>query len=148
MNDQWRLFESRVKSDTLRMGHAITQIPSEILQTKGRKVRKKTDCDFAFGCDGKSGFLDAKSCGGVKFYFTVHHTFSPEKIHQFNFLMECWARGSAAGYLVWLYNQKQIIWAPIGVVAKLRYDTGFGAETPGVRSQPDDVPIDLSKLAW
>lgn len=148
--DLWRQFEHRIKNETRAMGGAITHIPSHIQQTRGKKVRMKTDCDFAFGIDGRAGFLDAKSCAGKRFYFSDHKTFNDEKIHQYTFLMQAFATGSQAGYLVWLYDKRLILWAPIGVVAglKVNNELGFDETTTGVRMQKDDEPINLRKLIW
>ncbi len=131
-------------------GFAITHIPSHLQQTKGRTVRIKTDCDFAAGIDGKAVFLDAKSCAGKMFYFSDHKTFNEDKLHQIRFLAEAMAKGNRAGFLVWLYDKRLILWADVDLVCdvKAKGGKGFDETTPGIRLQKDDEPINLRKLIW
>lgn len=150
MRELWRQFEGRIKEQLNMMGVVVTHIPSHILQTKRKMIRLKTDCDFAAAVDGKAIFFDAKSCAGNKFYFSEHKTFEKEKKHQFDFLTTAKARGSEAGYLIWLYDKRLILWVPIDVVfsVHMRGEKGIDESTPGVKMQSDSEVIDLSRLLW
>lgn len=150
MQDLWRMFEGRIKDETMVTDTVITHIPSHAEKTKRGYVRKKTDCDFALASMGRAAFLDAKSCNGSKFYFSEHHTFELKKIHQYRFLIEARAKGSKAGYLIWLYDKGLILWVPVSIVAKAEVEGGkfIDETTPGITIQKDDQPINLKKLIW
>jgi penicillin-binding protein-related factor A (putative recombinase) len=145
----WRQFEKRCKEDLQLGGHAVTHVPSHLQQTKYGSVRKKTDCDFAAGINGRAVFFDAKVCGEARFNIKSL-ILRPDKIHQYWFLIGAVEKGSVGGYLIWFYDKKKIVWLPAENIHRLTQDSekSIGIDSPEVRTQDDDKPIRLDQLIW
>lgn len=144
-SEYWKSFEKRVLHDLNLQRVAVTQIPSHMQQVKSRTFRKKTDCDFAAGPDGRAVFFDAKVCAESTFNYKSL-VFRNEKIHQYRFLISCVERGCEAGYLIWFYNEHKIVWLPIENIRP--EDTSIKTDSPLVKTQDDGEPINLTRLIW
>lgn len=142
----WRQFEKRIGQElNLQRNTVVAQIPSHMNQSKGRVFRKKTDCDFAAGVDGRAVYFDAKVCAEPR--FNANSLILREsKIHQYRFLKSALEKGSIGGYLIWFYGQRKIVWLPVEMVDNI--NRSFAWDDARMRSQDDDKPIDLKALIW
>jgi hypothetical protein len=151
--DYWKQFENRIYKESWARGIFVSQIPTgcRIVYRGGRKSIQlvTTDFDFAAGVSGRAMFFDAKADAGKNFNFKSHVS-RPSKHHQMLKLLSAHDMGSAAGYLIWFYNLKQITWAPIRTVHLMIRDgaKSLNPDTPGVRSQEDWLALDIGKLAF
>ncbi len=134
-----------MKEDLIAYGAAITHIPSHMEKgAKGGVFRKKTDCDFAAGIKGQAYFFDAKVCAEPQ--FNVKSLILREsKVHQYQFLLSSFDRGSITGYLIWFYNERKIAWLPIENVDKV--GASFTWENLLIGSQEDSTMINLERLS-
>lgn len=151
----WKQFEDRIMKESWARNIFVSQIPTGCrpIFSGGRRrlrlVMVKTDFDFCAGCQGLAVFFDAKAQGKRTFNFRTHVN-RDKTLHQYRKLLAANSMNNAAGYLIWFYELKKIVWAPISVVYELEQAgvKSLTPDTPGVRSQDDFIVIDLTKLVF
>jgi penicillin-binding protein-related factor A (putative recombinase) len=144
----WKSFESRIKIESQMQGITCIKVPEAIMVAKGRTFRRKTEFDYCAGIDGVAAFFDAKSSG--RDLYIDHYILEEGKIHQFSALCSAGENLNIAGYLIYFYQEFQIVWANIALVKGLA-EAGvkkISVETPGLKKQMDNVPINLRTLLW
>ncbi len=146
---EWKDFEKRVKLHSELQGITCIKIPELMVSVRGKSFRRPTEFDYCAGIDGISAFFDCKATAQSCFYFTTFVT-SPGKLHQFNALQRASENLNIAGYLIYFYELKTVVWADISLVKSL-IESGSKAitvDTPGISKQSDEEPINLRNLLW
>lgn len=143
----WKAFEMRVKRESLIQGTPIVKVPENIQFFHGKLIYRKTEFDFAASIDGVAAFFDCKCMGGSVFNFKSY-VLRDKKIHQWDNLKFCHENSSIAGYLIYFYEHQTSAWAGVETVkaAMDRGDKALTLESPGLKLQPDSVPISLRAL--
>lgn len=145
----WRSFEARVKQESELQGITCVKVPEHMGMGGGRIFRKKTEFDYCAGIDGIAAFFDCKITGRKDFNFKTY-VIQQEKVHQFNALRRAQDNLNIAGYLIYFYEQRTVVWVNMKLVGSL-LDAGVKAitvNTPAATTQLDDVPINLRTLMW
>jgi penicillin-binding protein-related factor A (putative recombinase) len=151
----WRAFEKRIRVDSQMLGITCIKVPNHLEKARSRTgtlidVEKKTAFDFCAGIDGLAMFFDAKYVSAED-YLSLNEILKPKKYHQYSALVDAWAKGNIAGYIIYLYKLNKICWCPVTSIMQTIDEKRLkriNLQTPGLTHQEDDVPLDIRKLTW